>query len=47
MQLKQFQEIRNKIAKATDEVITNKKTDKIVKLKAIEEKYIFSEKCDK
>lgn len=35
MQLKQFQEITNKIAKATHELITNTRTDKIVQLKAI------------
>lgn len=36
MQLKQFQEITNKIVEATHELITNTRTDKIVKLEAIE-----------
>lgn len=36
MQLKQFQEITNKIVEATHELIANTRTDKIVKLEAIE-----------
>lgn len=36
MQLKQFQGITNKIVEAAHELITNTRTDKIVKLEAIE-----------